>query len=312
MSSRSWLWTLFTEKMAGTEEDLQGRLNKSEYSIYGAEICPNTKANHLQGFSYRKSACTMSAMKKFLGQKTIHLEVANGTAEQNTAYCSKGNQPSQEWKEEKTAGPNYGKDAKVWTVGTMPKQGVRQDIIDLRDSINNKRSLSEMLCEDVNLGALAKHGRFAEMCFQASLKVRTRPWRELEVIIHYGATGTGKTRTPYDLGAYKWEPSSPEWWDGYDGEDILLIDEFYGQLKPSRLLALLDGYQLRLPIKGGHTYAQWTKVYITSNVAPVEWFSDKVPNEVKLALKRRITKIVKFTEDGVTEEMPFLPAPPTE
>ena len=33
----------------------------------------------------------------------------------------------------------------------------------------------------------------------------------------------------------------------------------------------LDGYQLRLPIKGGHTYAYWNKVYITTNKPWENW-----------------------------------------
>lgn len=288
--------------MTGDQEELQTRLKTSVYSTYGVETCPETKKEHLQGYSYRKSACTMKAMKKWLGQETIHLQVAGGTAEQNKLYCQKGIQSKEEWTEQKGEGPNYGKEAMIFECGTIPKQGVRQDIIDLRDSISSKRCLSDMLCEDVNLAALAQFGRFSDMVFQASLKKRTRLWRELEVIVHHGATGTGKTRVPYDLGAYKWEPVTPEWWDGYDGENILLIDEFYGQLKPARMLAILDGYQLRLPIKGGHTYAQWTKIYITSNVHPDEWYGDNVPDAVKCALERRITTVVKFPRSPTIEK----------
>ena len=118
----------------------------------------------------------------------------------------------------------------------------------------------------------------------------------MEVSIYYGATGTGKTRLAYESSdsVYKWNVDTPEWWDGYDGERTLLIDEFYGQLKPSRMLQLLDGYTCRLPVKGGFTYANWDKVYITSNAHPDCWYGELVPQAVKDALHRRYTEIREF------------------
>lgn len=109
----------------------------------------------------------------------------------------------------------------------------------------------------------------------------------------WGNTGTGKTRYAVERGAFKWSPPSDttkEWWDGYAGEKSILIDEFYGQMKPSRLQELLDGYMCRMDIKGSHTYAMYDTVYITSNVSPDEWYGDNVPQEVKNSLKRRLTK----------------------
>ena len=92
-----------------------------------------------------------------------------------------------------------------------------------------------------------------------------------------------------------WCPDSVEWWDGYDGDEILLIDDFYGQIKVARMLHLMRGYQCRLPIKGGFTYAMWQKVYITSNTHPNMWYNgwEKIPNEVKDAFFARITTITK-------------------
>ena len=58
-----------------------------------------------------------------------------------------------------------------------------------------------------------------------------------------------------------------EWFDNYEQEDCLLIDDFDDTAVPIELmLQLLDGYRQRLPIKGGHTYAAWEKVIITTNI----------------------------------------------
>jgi len=79
------------------------------------------------------------------------------------------------------------------------------------------------------------------------------------------------------------------WFDGYDGQDVVIFDDFYGGLPLPYMLRLLDGYPMRLPIKGGHTYAKWTKVYLTSNVPPTEWYQD--PDG---AFARRIHEVVEF------------------
>ena len=92
---------------------------------------------------------------------------------------------------------------------------------------------------------------------------------------------------------YKIEGSEMEWWDGYEGEKTILIDEYDSQVSLPRLLNILDGYQLRLPIKGGFTYARWTKVIITSNIDPREWHPNAKPFH-REALMRRLTKVIEM------------------
>ena len=81
------------------------------------------------------------------------------------------------------------------------------------------------------------------------------------------------------------------WWDGYMGEKTLIIDDFDGWISHNRMLGLLDGYQCRLAIKGGFTYARWTKVIITSNKRPESWY-DGVITE---ALKRRLHVVIDMS-----------------
>ena len=123
-------------------------------------------------------------------------------------------------------------------------------------------------------------------------KEKTRKFRQVNVEVIEGETGQGKTRHAYGDEAkdiYKIEGDSMQWWDGYEGEKTIVIDEYSNQLPITKLLNILDGYQLRLPIKGGHTYANWTKVYITTNNPWEEWHEHAKPMH-RDALKRRITK----------------------
>ena len=159
--------------------------------------------------------------------------------------------------------------------------------------------VSDIIADGKNVVAVAKkYGRLAQLVNESATKKRSRAFRDLEVLVYWGETGTNKTRTPCDMGAYLWCPNgAQEWWDGYDQEDILLIDQFYGQMRPARLCELLDGYSCRLPIKGGHTYAAWTKVYITSLCHPSTWYKD-VPEDVQTKIARRIKKSIQFVKNS--------------
>lgn len=127
----------------------------------------------------------------------------------------------------------------------------------------------------------------------------------LQVTCYWGPTGSGKTRRvaalgdvyPLDLG------DGGLWFDGYTGQKRLLIDEFYGQLKPAVLLKLIDKYTRSWPVKGGFVVGDWDEIYITSNIHPDGWYRDSVPSEVKAAIKRRIGT-VEFIDYTTTADDP--------
>ncbi len=71
------------------------------------------------------------------------------------------------------------------------------------------------------------------------------------------------------------------------GETEILIDDYYGWIKYYYFLRLMDGHQVRIPKKGGHDWAEWTTVWITSNKEPEEWYQFGMTE----ALDRRITGV---------------------
>lgn len=121
--------------------------------------------------------------------------------------------------------------------------------------------------------------------------MKTKRFRQVVVNVYWGDAGVNKTRrclydendNPLD-GVYLMEDAGESWWDGYEGERTLVLDEFYGRIPYGMLLRILDGHQLRLKVKGTFTYAQWTKVEITSNNPPHTWY----PQGMTAALKRRL------------------------
>lgn len=129
-------------------------------------------------------------------------------------------------------------------------------------------------------------------------KAEVPRFRELEVIVFYGETGQGKTKRVHDEtedgSLYIADLACDGWWDNYDGEEVVLIDDFYGQIPISKMLRILDRYRLQLPVKGGSCWAEYKKVYITSNDHPDKWWPNVDNPEVKAAIKRRITRCVHF------------------
>ena len=95
---------------------------------------------------------------------------------------------------------------------------------------------------------------------------------------------------------YKWEPDNGQWWDMYDGEEHIIIDEFRGQVPFASLLTLLDRYGCRRPFKGGFTQIQGHTFVLTSPVHPKHWYNPEnlKGDESMNQLKRRITKIVEY------------------
>ena len=124
-------------------------------------------------------------------------------------------------------------------------------------------------------------------------KKQSKQFRNVQVEIYVGEAGSGKTRKAIEEAGddyYILDQSERVWFDGYDYEKTLIIDDFYGWIKYGQLLRILDGHQYRCEIKGGFKYAAWTKVIITSNAQPNEWYQKGLTP----ALQRRISNITRF------------------
>lgn len=117
----------------------------------------------------------------------------------------------------------------------------------------------------------------------------------MRVTVFYGPTGTGKSWAADELApdAYRLPPqqsaSGCGWWDAYDGQSTVIIDEFYGQLRWSFMLQLLDRYPLRVESKGGSCEFVGRHLIFTSNKPPWEWYDQTKMNLGPL--KRRVTEL---------------------
>jgi len=235
---------------------------------------------HLQFGVYLERAQRASYLKKIC--EKCHWKPC-GSVEGTRDYVTKP--------ESRVAGP--------WQYGEFPSigQGRRSDLAALQADLDEGASIREV--SEAHFGPYLRYARG----IQSYLLLRQTPrdW-VMEVRVLWGATGTGKTRAVYDrargesLSVYPLAQNyngGVVWWDSYESQDIVLIDDFYGWLPISYLLKLLDRYPFLIRNREGHMQFTSKIIYITSNTNPNEWYPN-APEEVRAALRRRFTSVVHY------------------
>lgn len=107
--------------------------------------------------------------------------------------------------------------------------------------------------------------------------------------VYWGPTGTGKSRRAWDEAGVDAFPKDPrtKWWDGYTGQENIIIDEFRGSIDIAHLLRWLDRYPVRVEAKGQSLPLRGSQFWITSNISPSLWYPE-LDDETKGALMRRL------------------------
>lgn len=258
--SRSWCFT-----WNNPTNDL--RFDESvKYAIWQEEE-GESGTRHFQGYIEYPNAVGMRRVKNTIAPE-CHVEIRRGTRDQARAYCCKP--------ESRLRGP--------WEHGVWIPQGDRSDLRTVAESIRED-GLS-LTIEEYPDKYIRYHTGMHRLAEHLARNVREQ--RSVVTYAFWGPAGCGKTRLCYDMfpNCFKITRDADQlWWDGYMGEEVLLLDDFYGWIRWHFFLSVLDRYPLRLPIKGGHTYANWKVVLITSNKPPEQWYE----HGMKPELKRRLT-----------------------
>jgi hypothetical protein len=137
---------------------------------------------------------------------------------------------------------------------------------------------------------------YSSLCRIAKDHQKPLPRGPQEVQVFWGKSGTGKTRRVFEEiseNEYYLKSTTTKWWDAYQGEEIVVLDEFRGQIDVTHLLRWLDRYPCAIEVKGGQLFLKTKKWYITSNLSPEEWYPT-LDEETKQALLRRLTNITEF------------------
>jgi len=253
-AQRAWCFTLFGDNEPAPTDGVR-------YACWQREICPDTGNQHFQGYAEFARPTRRARAIAELRIAGAHLEPRMGTRDEARNYTRKP----------ETAVPGTWREHGAWHAGG---QGRRSDVADAAAAVQNGHGLKR-LAEELPV-AFVKYSRGLQALRYTLASEAASVWRDLRVLTLVGASGTGKTRWATETfpAAFLVTPSEPEWWDGYDGEETLIIDELRDESRwgLGRFLRILDGYQLRLPTKGGFTWALWKRVIITTNQAPEDWY----------------------------------------
>lgn len=285
---RNWVFTLNNY----TAEDIEA-LKKEvaseeiQWVIFGKEV-GQEGTPHLQGYIEFNKANTLAALKKLLGPK-YHWEQRKGTREQAVAYCKKDG----DWEE-------YGEPKKGTVFEGKQEKNKLLPFIHLI-----KEGKIRELAEDPNCSFnLLKHAMTAAPLMEAP---RDRNI-EMQVKWYFGPTGTGKTRRAYyeaeklDMGPVYIKASNSKWFDGYDGERVVIFDDLRSSwFEYSYLLKLLDRYPTRVECKGGSRQWKAEVIFVTSPFKPSEMYTTMQERDQD---KDSIQQLVRRVQ--LIEEMPAM------
>lgn len=277
--TRNWCATLNN----WTDEELAHICSKADeckYAIIGKEKGAEGTP-HLQMYLSFRSYKSFDAVGKIVGPRA-HLEPARGDPLSNFKYCSK--------------------DGDFIEIGTRPSgKGKRNDLEEVKEILAAGGGLKRVIDRTSSLPAI----KYAKEIQPYMERKRTE---KPTVIWIYGRSGIGKTRKAIELcqdSPYWISHGSLQWFDGYDGEEIVLFDDFReSHCKFEYLLRLLDRYPMMVPIKGG--FRQWRPdvIFVTSRWHPCMCFDLKGKDDPE-QLTRRCDDIIHYVDGalGIVEEV---------
>lgn len=273
------------------------------YAVYQLEVAPTTKQQHLQGYVLFKTNKTMQSTRgavfKDACLNSVHLEAAHGTSEQNRTYCTKPD----------TAYLNSDGATVGFEIGVCPAPGDEIKTQGKRNDINNALSTyvdqGALACLRAHPTEFVKYHRGLE---KAALLVKqeaaAKADRPVTVTIIQGQPGVGKSRLAREMAegvsvfwmSMRSHERAEVWFDGYDGQRILILDNFTGeaQMPMEMLMRVTDRYPFSAPCKGAHVQAAWDQVIITTSIDPVTWYMKSASEDIS-ALNRRVTQYIKLS-----------------
>lgn len=256
---------------------------KMAYLVYQEEI-GESGTPHYQGYVEFKTQVAASTAEALLGGHA-HMERRRGTQAQAIAYCKKDD----------TRKP----DTVPIEHGEAKAQGKRVDLEAFKEEVKAGKRKRDLF--DEHLMTLARYPKLYN-----DLAMTYRPQRgdgeedQLKVTLLYGGTGRGKTRAVMDEHGKDPElyiaplNNGTQWWDGYDGQKFVLMDDFCGKMSHlplASLLRLIDRYPVQVPTKGGHTWWLPNHIFVTTNILPRDWYNWKNRMSQYEALARRFTAV---------------------
>lgn len=241
----------------------------------------------------------------------IHRENVKGTSQQNRDYVLKdgekynkspdGSYSYTDGSGKTHVGTNYLDTFEEWGEMPIERQGKSKDVEKIysliKDGATNLEIIDAVPSGMMNIDKIDRTRSILRDAHFAN------SWRDLHVTYIFGTTGSGKTRSVMDKYGYQNCYRVTDYrhpFDTYDGQDVLIFEEYRSQFKIADILNYLNGYPLLLPCRYFNRQACYTKVFIISNL-PLEKQYTTVIQESRFAFYRRIHQVREYQNGSVLE-----------
>jgi len=273
--SVNWCFTL---NNYGQWDIEQLKAIECKYLVLGYEVAPTTGTPHIQGFIQFNSRKRTTTVGNILPAGCAFY-ASDGTAFQGADYCRKG--------------------------GDFYEQGIAPNPPGVAGGLATAEKWEEVW-------RLAKEGRVEEIppdirlrYYSTILRVAKDFMQKPQSLDHvsgtwiYGETGSGKTHAVVTQFPDRYIKPLNKWWDGYQGESIVHLDE----ICPSHtawiapyLKKWADKWPFDAEVKGGALQLRPARIIVTSNYSILEMgFAD---NDLA-AIQRRFVEIKKVREQTI-------------
>lgn len=250
---RGWVFTLnnYTDDDVARIQALFER-EFTKYGIFGREVGEKCGTPHLQGYIEFTNPRVFSGVKKLLGS-ACHIQPRFGTPKEASDYCKKGGD--------------------FFESGDLPSQGERNDLNKIKDDLlSGATTVDKIVCENPQL--FHQYGRTLERLEDAryNRSVRKEPTKGLW---YWGSTGVGKSHIAfegYTVETHYVHPAHDKgWWDGYKQQEIVIINDFRGEIPYNEMLNLVDKWPHKVPRRGREPINFTSRlVIVTSSLPPWE------------------------------------------
>lgn len=251
--------------------------------IVAAEEVGASGTPHLQGYVYWRHARTKQAtIAKLPG---CHVEIARGTPIQADTYCRKTR--------DEDPVPND----VVYTRGDLPVCSQEKGVLEKVRWESALQSAKSGKIEEIPADILIRYYSSIRRIGADFMPIVPRLDGPCGVWI-YGIAGSGKTRSVLDRFPEAYPKPRTRWWDGYQGEDIVYMDDVdvFDVALGGSIKLWSDAYPFIGEVKGGSCKIRPKKFIVTSQYQIGEIWKDE---ETRQALLRRFIVVEKFINQNI-------------
>lgn len=259
-----------------------------KFLIYQREVGTH---EHFQGYLELDQQMTFRQLHTFEGLEGAHFERRRGTAKQARHYCEKPVEGCDcEVCREEVRSPT--KIEGPWTFGEMSAQGQRAELLEIKRELDRGMPLKRL--KDSYFPEWVRFNKSFTEYRRGSTEPRSFKTR---VFLFVGPPGAGKSTFMkllavriLGLSCYKvpHKKGSGLYFDDYDNQEVMILDEFSGATMPPEFFNLLaDEHECVLPSHGGAGHQMVSKyLFIGTNYAPKFWWKNRSPVQLKQTTRR--------------------------